>query len=585
MSTEQKNNQIVFTNKAKCRDCYRCIRVCPVKAIGLRDGQAYVDETKCISCGTCIRECPQHAKSFRNDLDRVIGLIGSARKIAVTIAPSFSSFFEKWQIKRLPSVLRKLGFSYISETAVGAYFVAKETSEYIKNNPSKVHIIAACPAVVNYIELYKPELIKHLVPIASPMIAHGRMIKGKLGDDAAIVFIGPCVAKKSEVQYAKGEIDYALTFLELQQWFERENLNLDEFEESDFDEIPQGWARNFPLAGGALQTGLLSTDMLNENVISVSGFEEIDDILKEIDNHSEPVIIEPLFCEQGCINGPAAYAEDNIFRRRKAVLDYTSKNYKEEKTQSNKVDLTVTFKDKYIDDEGQITESEMTRILSMTGKESPEDQLNCGACGYSTCRQQAIAVIKGMAEADMCIPYMRRLAERRTDKIIDTSPNGIVILDEHLKIISMNNSFKALFMCSEAVCGKKLSYLMDPEPFYQLISGQQEMTEMTVEHSKYNLICHQIIYAIREENQFVGIFVNMTNSLKNQKQLDEIKAKTVMQAQSLLTHQIDIASRIAQYLGESTSESEKLLENLMELGQEKSKHSGEGNSPWIKTYT
>ena len=585
MSSEPNNNQIVFTNKARCRDCYRCIRVCPVKAIGLRDGQAYVDETKCISCGTCIRECPQHAKSFRNDLDRVISLIATGRKTAVTIAPSFASFFEQWQIKRLPSALRKLGFSYISETAVGAYFVAKETAEYAKKKPGKVHITTACPAVINYIELYKPELIKCLVPVASPMIAHGRMIKEKLGSDTAVVFIGPCVAKKAEVQNSIGEIDYALTFLELQQWFETENIDLAEFEESDFDEIPQGWARNFPLAGGALQTGLLSTDMLNENIISVSGFEEINDILKGIDSHSTPMIIEPLFCEQGCINGPAAYAEDNIFRRRKAVLDYTNKSYKDKKNETIKVDLRVDFKDKHIFDENKITESDITKVLTMTGKENPQDQLNCGACGYPTCQGQAIAVIKGMAEVDMCIPYMRRLAERRTDKIIDTSPNGIVILDEHLNIISMNNSFKTLFMCTSAVCGKKISYLMDPEPFDMVASGQREITEMTVEHAKYSLICHQIIYSLREENQYVGIFVNMTNSLKNKKQLDEIRAKTVMQAQSLLTHQIDIAGQIAQFLGESTAESEKLLENLIELGQEKLKNNDEGKRPWITTYT
>ncbi len=585
MSSEPNNNQIVFTNKARCRDCYRCIRVCPVKAIGLRDGQAYVDETKCTSCGTCIRECPQHAKSFRNDLDRVIGLIASGKKTAVTIAPSFASFFEQWQIKRLPSALRKLGFNYISETAVGAYFVAKETAEYAKKNPAKVHITTACPAVVNYIELYKPELINCLVPLASPMIAHGRIIKEKLGSDTAVVFIGPCVAKKAEVQNSNGEIDYALTFLELQQWFEMENIDLAEFEESDFDETPQGWARNFPLAGGALQTGLLSTDMLDENIISVTGFEEMNNILKGINSHSKPMIIEPLFCDQGCINGPAAHTEDYIFRRRKAVLDYTNKTHKDEKTESIKVDLTVDFKDKHVFDEKKITESDITKILTMTGKENPQDQFNCGACGYPTCRDQAIAVIKGMAEADMCIPYMRRLAERRTDKIIDTSPNGIVILDEHLNIVSMNNSFKTLFLCTEAVCGKKISYLMDPEPFDMVASGQREMTEMTVEHAKYSLICHQIIYSLREENQYVGIFVNMTNSLKNKKQLDEIRAKTVMQAQNLLTHQIDIAGQIAQFLGESTSESEKLLENLMELGQEKSKDNDEGRNPWIKTYT
>jgi transcriptional regulator with PAS, ATPase and Fis domain len=190
-----------------------------------------------------------------------------------------------------------------------------------------------------------------------------------------------------------------------------------------------------------------------------------------------------------------------------------------------------------------------------------------------------------MAGIDMCIPYMRRLAERRTDRIIETSPNGIVILDEHLAILSMNDSFKTLFMCSESVCGKRISYLMDPEPFDILAAGNLDRTEMTIEHTNYNLICHQIIYALREEKQYVGIFVNMTNSMKNKKQLDEIRAKTVIQARNLLNHQISIAGQIAQFLGESTAENEKLLENLMQLGQEKLNKNNDNNKPWTKTYT
>ncbi len=584
MNSEQDNNQIVFTNKARCRDCYRCIRLCPVKAIGLHDGQAYVDPEKCISCGTCIRECPQYAKSFRNDLDRVTSLITTQYKTAVTLAPSFASFFEPWQIKRLPSALRKLGFFHVSETAVGAYYVAQETSKYIKEHPKDIHITTACPAVVNYIELYKPELVKYLVPIVSPMNAHGRMLRKKFGGDISVVFIGPCVAKKHEIQKTN-DIDYVLTFLELEKWFETENINLEEFEESDFDEIPKGWARNFPLAGGALQTGLLSTDMLDKNVISVSGIDDINDIFNTIGPDTEPVVIEPLFCEQGCINGPAIVKlSDHIFNRRKAIINYTNKNPGNTEAGDINIALDTVYLNKHISDKNEIPDSEITKILAMTGKENPEDQLNCGACGYPSCRQQAIAVIKGMASIDMCIPYMRRLAERRTDRIIETSPNGIVILDEHLDILSMNDSFKKLFMCSKSLCGKRISYLMDPEPFELLASGKQDITEMTVQHANYNLICHQIIYALREEKQYVGIFVNMTNSMKNKKQLDEIKAKTVIQARNLLNHQMSIAGQIAQFLGESAAENEKLLENLTQLVQEEPDNDS-GGKPWTKTYT
>jgi len=564
-----KQNQIVFTNKAKCRDCYRCIRVCPVNAIGLRDGQAYVDESKCISCGTCIRECPQGAKTFRRDIDKVISFLGSEQKVAVSIAPSFASFFNEWEIKRIPSVLRKLGFSYVSETAVGAYYVAKETAKYALGKAAQAHIATACPAVVGYVERYKPELIKNLVPVASPMVAHGKMLKKKLGRKTPIVFIGPCIAKKAEAQDNPDDIDCVLTFTELFEWFETEKINLADFEESDFDEQPLGWARSFPLGGGSLRTASLDTDMLSANIISVSGIEETKDALDSITTNPEFMLIEPLFCEQGCINGPGVQKTDNIYKRRKDVLDYVIKNRNQKKEGKETIpSLTTSFVNRQIPSDEGITEEDIQEVYAKTGKENPENQLNCGACGYNSCRDQAIAVINKMAEPEMCIPHMRRLAERRTDKIIETSPNGIVILDKHLNIISMNRSFKTMFMCNEAVSGRKISYLMDPEPFDKLASGQKDFAEMIIDHKKYNLTSHQIVYALREENQYVGIFVNMTKNLMNKKKLDDLRAETLSQAQNLLKHQVDIARQIAQFLGQSTAESETLLENLMQMVQD-----------------
>ena len=195
----------------------------------------------------------------------------------------------------------------------------------------------------------------------------------------------------------------------------------------------------------------------------------------------------------------------------------------------------------------------------------PEDQLNCGACGYPSCRDKAIAVIEGMAELDMCVPYMKRLAERRTDKIIETSPNGIVILDERLNIISMNPAFRNLFMCSEAVCGRPISYLMDPDPFEKLASGSEELVETVVRHTRGNLVCHEILYRLTEDRQFVGIFVNITKTRAQKERLDALRAQTVMQARELLEHQINMAQTIAGFLGESTAQSEGLLERLITL--------------------
>jgi len=584
---KRRENQVVFTNKARCKDCYRCIRVCPVDAIGVRDGQAYVDEDRCISCGTCIRECPQKAKSFRRDLDSVRELVASGRSVAVSLAPSFAAIFKTWEIKRVPSALRRLGFSHVSETAVGAYPVAQETAKYAARRGDSFSIATACPAVVNYIERYRPDLVGSLVPVCSPMVAHARMLKASLGEDTHVVFVGPCVAKKQEAgEKSGGAVDFALTFTELLEWFELERVDLSILEESDFDMVPAGWARSFPLAGGSLQTASLSTSLLAADVLSVTGTQEVKDTLDSLTNHHGPLLVEPLFCEQGCINGPAMPQTETVYQRRKALLQYVLASGRDGADSNGPADLTASFACRPLP-AGDVPEERIRQVFAQTGKENPDDQLNCGACGYSSCREQAIAVIRKMAEPEMCVPYMRRLAEQRTDRIIETSPNGIVILDEHLNILHVNPSFKRLFMCSDAVYGKPISYLMDPEPFEQIAAGKAELTEVTVEHGKYSLVCHQIVYALREERQYVGVFVNLTSSLLNKKQLDVLRARTVQQARDLLSHQIEIAGKIAQFLGESTAEGERLLENLVKMAQENPTGSDDRKgSSWLSdTYT
>ncbi len=586
MEPKPRDNQVVFTNKARCKDCYRCIRVCPVNAIGLRDGQAYVDEERCISCGTCIRECPQGAKSFRRDLDSVRELVASGEPVAVSLAPSFAAIFKPWEIKRVPSALRRLGFTHVSETAVGAYPVALQTAKCAAERKDSFCIATACPAVVNYVERYRPDLIGALVPVCSPMVAHARMLKARLGDTTRVVFIGPCVAKKQEArEKSGGAVDFALTFTELLEWFEQEHVDLAILEESDFDMVPEGWARSFPLAGGSLQTASLSTSLLAADVLSVTGTQEVKDTLESLTDSRGPLLVEPLFCDQGCINGPAMPSNETVYQRRKTLLQYVLNTQRQDAGSNACSDLAASFQRRPLS-YGPVSEEQIRQVFAQTGKENPEDQLNCGACGYSSCREQAVAVIHKMAEPEMCVPYMRRLAEQRTDRIIETSPNGIIILDEHLNILHVNPSFKRLFMCSEAVYGKPISYLMDPEPFEQIAARKAELTEVMVEHAKYSLICHQIVYALRDEKQYVGVFVNLTGSLMNKKQLDVLRARTVQQARDLLAHQIDIAGKIAQFLGESSAEGEKLLENLVKLAQENPTGGDDRKDSWLKdTYT
>jgi iron only hydrogenase large subunit-like protein/uncharacterized Fe-S cluster-containing protein len=569
--TPQRAGQVVFTNKARCRDCYRCVRVCPVKAIRMHQGQAFVDEQRCINCGTCIRECPQGAKTFRNDVDRAARLIAAGAPVAASIAPSFAAVFQDWERNRIASALRKLGFSYVAETAIGAYHVAARMAEIVANENGHPHIATACPAVVNYVELYCNDLVKMLLPVVSPMLAHARHIKAKLGPEVKVVFIGPCVAKKAEAERPEhaGLVDCVLTFVELVEWLGREGIQLAGLEESRFDEEPEGDARFFPLLGGAVRTAHLNTDLLTADVIDVHGFQDTKEALESLSAAEHPLLVEALFCPLGCINGPAIPGARNLYERRSDLLDFATRNKgKTPYMPSAGTGLETTFEPKGIEHTEEITEDQIRQVLEKTGKSRPEDQLNCGACGYSSCREKAIAVVRGLAEPEMCIPYLRRLAERRTDKIIETSPNGIVILDEKLNIVSMNPTFRRMFMCSEAVCGKRISYLMDPAPFERLASEDEDLIEIVVKHDKYSLVCYEKLYPLRQDRQYVGIFANITKSQADKEKLDQLRSETIRQARELLEHQIGLAQKIAVFLGESTSRGEELVEKLVQMATE-----------------
>ncbi|NLX59295.1 MAG: PAS domain S-box protein [Phycisphaerae bacterium] len=589
MDAAAKRGQVVFTNKARCRDCYRCLRVCPVKAIRMHDGQAFVVEERCISCGTCIRECPQGAKTFRNDVSVASQLVqDGAGPVAASVAPSFAAFFNPWQQRRLPSALRQLGFAYVAETAVGAYAVAQRTEEIVAAAPNRSHICTACPAAVRYVERYRPELVSALTPAPSPMVAHASLIKERLGRTARVVFIGPCVAKKAEAEREQfdGLVDCVLTFTELTEWLDSRGISLSRCEESDFDDRPSGDARFFPLVGGEARTGTSRSDLLDRTRLATSGFEEFREALDGLSERRTPVVLEPLFCPVGCVNGPAMPSDVGVYERRERVLAYASESPgaaadAADATVSHVRRLQPTFEAGPPADEATVSEDDIRRVLEMTGKGRPEDQLNCGACGYATCRAKAVAVVRGMAEPEMCLPYMKRQAERRTDRIIETSPNGIVILDEQLNILSMNPAFRRFFMSSEAVCGKRISYLMDPEPFERLAAGAERLIEVTVRHERYNMVCHQILYALPEDRQYVGIFVNITRSLDNERKLDALRATTAMQAQELLEHQIAMAQKIAEFLGESTAQGQHLVENLMRLTQDGARRPAEKGSAWI----
>jgi iron only hydrogenase large subunit-like protein/uncharacterized Fe-S cluster-containing protein len=574
--TTQRPGQIVFTNKARCRDCYRCLRACPVKAIRVSEGQAFVDPDRCISCGTCIRECPQRAKSFRNDVELAARLVEEGRPVGASVAPSFAAYFGPERSRRLPEVLRRLGFAYVGETSVGAYPVALATAEHVNRAGANASICTACPAVVTYVEQYEPDLAARLVPVVSPMMAHAKSIRARLGATARVVFIGPCVAKKAEAERPEfeGVVDCVLTFAELLEWLARAGIDIDSCDPGPFDEDPAGESRYFPLPGGLARTASLETDLLGTDCLAVSGFVDLREALESLREAPRRVLLEGLFCPQGCVNGPGMPEQSNVYARRATLLDYAGTHAgREPDPWRGGVELRADYVPRS-DPAEEFSEADIQSILERTGKSNPEDQLNCGACGYESCREKALAVLRGMAVPEMCIPRMRRLAEQRSDRIMDTTPNGIVVLDQHLHVLYMNGAFRRMFQCTDGVLGKRISYLMDPEPFERL-AGSGTGSEFTARHEKYSLVCHQIVYPLREEGQCVGIFVNITNSLSTQEKLKRLRSETLRKAQELIEHQIQASQEMARFLGETTARTEELVRNIQSMASEKPRQSGD----------
>ncbi len=559
-----ESNHIIFTNKSECRDCYRCVRVCPVNAIRLKNGQAQVVAERCIGCGTCINNCPQNAKQYRRDVDIVEDLLKTDKKLAISLAPSYVSAYEKWQWERLPSALRQGGFALVSETAVGAWEVAVETAR-LAEEKKETWITSSCPAVVSFIEKYKSGQSQAITPVVSPMVAHARILKNKYKADK-VIFAGPCTAKKMEAErdYAQGLVDAVLTFAELDELLERLNLDLSRCENSKPDIDCPEKARLFPIDGGLLKTAYKTNQKPQQHTLTVSGYEDLEDALAFIEKSDKHYLVEALFCDHGCINGPVMRKGESNLEKTQAVEDMDQTKDKESNNPDTHLapgDIKAKFKANPVK-QHQYSEEEIRKVLQKTGKYKNEQELNCGACGYITCREKAIAVLDGMAEEEMCIPYMRQMAEQRADTLIERDPNGILFVNDKLEITRMNPAFKKLFSTSDTLYGKQISYLFDPSPFETVKQNPEEVYSEIIHLDGYNLICHLIVYAI-DEDQIVGVWGDITKDINNSEKIKTLKTDVVSRAEELVKHQNEMARQLAQSLGEYSAQGEIILQKLL----------------------
>lgn len=564
---------VISTDKAKCRDCYRCVRVCPVKAICISDGQARVDPERCILCGTCVRECPQQAKHVRNDLGRVAELLATSGLMVASVAPSFPAAFADYGSGFLPAALRKLGFDMVTETAVGAELVAIATAKLIDKTKGS-WVTSACPVVVNLIERYYPDMCAHITPIVSPMVAHASYLKSKYGPDTKVVFIGPCSAKKGEAADDGMDIvDAVLTFEELHQALAEAGVRKDALQPVPFDDVRPKNAQLFPLEGGLAKTASIASGLLREDFVGLSGEAHVREMIAHLSSDSPIRLFEALFCPGGCINGACMGATKDVYARRGRVLQYAKRRTFEAEEEFDPATAPAVELSRDIRrlplTTPTFTEEQIRAVLAETGKLAVEDELNCGACGYPSCRENALAVLSGMAESQMCLPWMRHVAERKTDQIIDNSPNGIVMVDSSLNIVDFNPAFGSMFSCTESIVGRSIAVLMDSGDFEKVAAEVVDrINGQAAAFPQYGLIANQSIYRLEGENVLIGIFVNITKTKEDEDRIAKMQSETLANAERVIEKQMRMAQEIASILGETTSETRVLLRRLTDLARQ-----------------
>ncbi|MBU3113420.1 [Fe-Fe] hydrogenase large subunit C-terminal domain-containing protein [Clostridium lacusfryxellense] len=559
-------------SKANCKNCYKCLRSCPVKAIKFENQQAAIDEERCIECGHCLTVCPQNAREIKSDLGKIKKAMNSGLKVIASLAPSFAGFFDE-QPGKVVSALNRLGFSIIEETAVGAEVVAELYNDYIKDNKQEVYITTACPSANYLIEKYFNELIPYLIPVVSPMIAHGKLLKKKFGNNSFVVFIGPCLAKKSEFDtyINHNVIDAVLTFDELNCWINDSGIEVNEIEEENFNINPYSKGQGFPMGGGIIDAMGEQLQESKLTVITVSGMEDCMEVFNSVkDGDLKEVIIEASACKGSCVGGPVMVKNgENYFAKLKKVKNYikSRKNYNQ--STFTKIPENMNFQRvfmKKIIKKNIASEKEIISIMEKMGKYELVDELNCGVCGYNSCREKAQAVFEGMAETNMCLHYMRSKAESLANEIVENTVSNLILLDGEMNVREINPAAKSIFQIqSQNIIGKPISLLIDDEDFKNVRETRVNIIGKKYYYPKYGVVfVANIVYLPRVDMVLVSM-INIMAEEKNKKELMKVKENTLNAAQEVIEKQMRVAQEIASLLGETTAETKIILTKLKKI--------------------
>ena len=553
----------VYTTENECQDCYKCVRHCPVKAIRIDNGKASVIPEACVACGECVKVCPAHAKKIRNDLARLKEMLASGEPLYASVAPSFTGYFKGVSIGQLAAALKRIGFAEASETAHGAESVSAHVSRLLDATTSPLVISSACPAAVDMVRKYMPGYAKFISPLPSPVRAHCRLIKEKFGSKAKVVFFGPCAAKKNEADAHPEELALAVVFPALEQLFEEKGIKFDEEAELALGPAEEG--RFYSVEGGMNDT--LRDGRTDVRYVSVSGLDDFRRMLedfnpKEFDLHPEKfprkLFVEVLACPGGCVNGPAmprgASGLATLFATDATAPIQTS-------TKRCFSHCGVSKYEPVAIDDGEPAEDAIAAALARVGKYTKADEVNCGACGYDTCREFAKALIAGKAEEAMCHTYLKKNFQRTSNALIKYIPAGVVIIDAKGAIIECNAIFAEM---ADAKTEYEALGNLDGLTIDVFMPDFQELFTGAIEHGseivKFRQPWKDRIVTISVFPISLGEFAGavIQDVTKNEGRREEIAAK----ARDVIRKNVYTVQQVARLFGEHIAETEIMLNEI-----------------------
>ena len=521
----------------------------------------------CINCGHCLEVCPQNAKTFASDMDRVKGYLRQGMKVIISIAPSYLGVLEYDKPGQVVAALKRLGFYEVRETAEGAALVTKEYARLLEEKQMKNIITTCCPSVNDLIEKYYPSLVSVMAPVVSPMVAHGRLIKSIYGEDVKAVFLGPCIAKKEEAigdERVRGAIDAILTFEEITGWWEAEGIDIHQCEDQPMGNPSPKVNRLYPISGGVIQSVLAGTAEEQYYKVHIDGLKNCMELFSELEKGEiQSCFFEVNVCEGGCIKGPASDKWQQSTVRAKMDIEKQVLHREEaEGIDGASLNLQKTFTDRRVLDK-QPSEQEMQEVLHAMGKYTREDELNCGACGYATCRAKAAAVFQKKAEIGMCLPYALAQAESMSNIVMDVTPSMIMIVDKDMRIRECNKkAMEMLGVSREEALERYIFEFLDDKDIMEVLTTKRQII-----HKKVNLdtvklkVVETIIYIDSLESVLVT-YQDITKEEKAKEQHYNLKMETVEMAQKVIDKQMMVAQEIAGLLGETTAETKVTISKL-----------------------